>query len=444
MLDPKRRGLAGVGASFALVGVLGMADPGRAGTGRLLSSWMSRAPAIDGQIDAGEWEGAALVDLGAGILVRLGNDHRTLYLSVLDTGDPALDWTDILYLAFDDEGGSPPILDDGAWTNSLCQDTPNLGEGIFHFRTDQSISYAEWIAGTYCVPYQEIGGNASFHVASRPEGLTYEVALPLDGPLPLRATPGRRFGVWLRVQRDGAFPACLPSPCGGLTPFDYRNLVLASGGCNTGPQGFGDGPPWSGLPLDWTSLLTVGSGTGWVQSTLFADPVFCQDNSTGGSGAAACVSNAFHTSARTDSQLRMPMNLAGQSSATVRALATLVVDPNGAGTYEYLDFGVRRQDGTGNSELFWLGQDQSGAVVLPLSPGGGAAVVEFWFTHSAFSAGGIEGGFAQVDDVEVLCGPTLFADGFESGLTTHWGADGPQEPPPATQAPPGQRPRAGI
>ena len=51
--------------------------------------------------------------------------------------------------------------------------------------------------------------------------------------------------------------------------------------------------------------------------------------------------------------------------------------------------------------------------------------VEFWFTHSTFSDGGVEGGYAQVDDVELTCGPRIFADGFESGLTTHWSADSP-------------------
>jgi hypothetical protein len=40
-------------------------------------------------------------------------------------------------------------------------------------------------------------------------------------------------------------------------------------------------------------------------------------------------------------------------------------------------------------------------------------------------AGALDGGFAQVDDVELLCGPILFADGFDSGLTTHWSATVP-------------------
>ena len=41
------------------------------------------------------------------------------------------------------------------------------------------------------------------------------------------------------------------------------------------------------------------------------------------------------------------------------------------------------------------------------------------------TAGGIEGGYAQIDDYEVRCGPGLFADDFESGLSTHWSLTAP-------------------
>ena len=58
-------------------------------------------------------------------------------------------------------------------------------------------------------------------------------------------------------------------------------------------------------------------------------------------------------------------------------------------------------------------------------PVAGSPPVELRFTHSTFSAGGTEGGYAQIDEVELLCGPGIFTDGFESGLTTHWSADLP-------------------
>jgi hypothetical protein len=70
-------------------------------------------------------------------------------------------------------------------------------------------------------------------------------------------------------------------------------------------------------------------------------------------------------------------------------------------------------------------QAQSATVVLPLSLYFGNPLVELLFLHSTQSGGGVEGGYAQIDDVELLCGPVLFADGFQSGLTTHWSATTP-------------------
>ncbi len=417
--------LSWTGAKLVFLGLLILPEAGFAGTGRLLSQWMSRAPRIDGQIAAGEWDAAKLVDLGAGVTLRIGNDGRTLYLAILDSADPVFTSNDSVGLLFDDEGGVPPILDDGAFGSLLCHPTPDLGEGRIDLTFSQEVLYQEVPQSGFCLD-QILTGATSFRSVLRPEGLTYEAAIPLDGPSPLQAGPGERFGVAFLIYRDGGPVVCLPA-CATLGgPSDYRNLVLASGGCNTGPQDFGSGDPLVGLPLDWTSENTAGGGPGWVQvpPAQFGDPVFCQANDTGGAGGAACVANFFCTAPRTDSRLSMPLSLVGQTSATLRLRAVLVVDPNGAGQYEFLDLELRRQDGTGNSELYWVGQDQSGSVVLPLSLGG-SPVVELWFTHSAHSAGGVEGGYAQIDDVELTCGPILFADGFESGLTTHWSADLP-------------------
>jgi len=413
------------GTAFVLFALVGLSTAGFAGTGRLLSQWMSRAPRIDGQITAGEWDAAKLIDLGAGVTVRIGNDSRTLYLAVLDSADPIHTSNDSVGLLFDDEGGVPPVLDDGAFGSLVCHPTPDLGEGRIDLTHSQDVVYQEVPQGGFCLD-QIITDVTRFHSGLRPEGLTYELSIPLDGPAPLQAGPGERFGIVILVYRDGGPVVCLPDCSTVSDPSDYRNLVLASGGCNTGPQDFGAGDPQIGLPLDWTSEIVAGGGPGWVQSLppFYGDPVFCQGNDTGGTGAAACVANFFSTSPGTDSRLHMPLAVAGQTSATLRLRAVLMVDPNGGGQFEYLDLELRRQDGTGNSELYWVGQDQSGSVVLPLSLGG-SPVVELWFTHSAFSAGGVEGGYAQIDDVELLCGPVLFADGFESGLTTHWSADAP-------------------
>lgn len=419
-VGPMRR-LAHPLALVLLAGLLAFPEAGPAGTGRLLSGWMSQAPTIDGKIDAGEWSAASLVDLGDGVTVRIGSDGRTLYLALLDSADLGHGIGDAYQLYFDDEGGDAPVLDDDLYDNSGCQGVAELGEGLLSFEHDQNVDYYE-IAQSGACPYQFLPAWTSFRSLAQPEGVTYETAVPLDGPTPLRAGTGRRFGIALRVFRNGTAVACLPN-CAALNPPDYRNLILASGGCNTGPQNFGGGDPRIGLPLDWTSGLYTGSGQGWVQTLppFYGDPVFCDANDTGGSGAAACVANVFHTSPRTDAWLAMPLPIAGQTTATVRLRAVLVTDPGGAGQYEYLSFDVERHDGSGSTLGFWLGQDQSGALLLPL-PLGGSPPVEVVFTHSAFSTGGLEGGFAQVDDVELLCGPILFADGFESRLTTHWSA----------------------
>lgn len=407
-------------SAWTLAGAcLALSTAASAGTGRLVSPWVNRAPRIDGKLLPGEWNAARLVDLGAGVMLFVENDARTLYLAVLDTGDPTYTSNDSVTLLFDDEGGMPPILDDGAFGSVSCHTTPDPGEGRIDLTFSQEVFYQEILQSGFCLD-QVVTGAMRFHSALQPEGLTYEAAIPLDGPAPLQAGPGRRFGLALLVYRDGGPVACLPA-CATLSgPSDYRNLVLASGGCNTGPQSFGSGDPLVGLPLDWTSENTAGGGPGWVQAApaQFGDPVFCQANDTGGSGGAACVANYFCTAPRTDSLLRMPITLEGMTAATARLRASLTV----GGPAEYLDIGIRRLDTSGNTLLFWLDENRNESVDLWI-PVAGSLPIELWFTHSTFSAGGSEGGYAQVDDVELLCGPRIFTDGFESGLMTHWSAD---------------------
>lgn len=402
-------------ATLLLLGLLGLPATGFSGTGRLLSSWMSRAPRIDGRIVATEWGEAASIDLGGGVTVRIGNDQRTLYVAVLDSGDSTHGAGDALFLDFDDEGGVAPVLDDGAWGGATCQQNPTLGEGELALLDTQEARFREY-SGGYC-PAQSIRGRVSFRSAAQPEGVSYETAIPLDGSAPLRGGPGERFGLFLMLFRSGTQTACLPG-CGVNSVADFRNLILASGGCNSGPQRFDPT-----FPLDWTRELLSGSGQGWIPSLppLWGDPVFCQSNDTGGAGAAACVANALHTSPGTDALLRMPLSLAGQTSARVRLRATLVVDPNGLGSSDSLEIELRRLNGTTHTELSWIGLDQSGNLDLPLSPAGASPAVELGFTHST-SAGGLEGGFAQIDDVALLCA-LVHADSFESGDTSAW-ADG--------------------
>ena len=421
MHEFRKQKLGWTGPALALVGLLVLPKAGVAGTGRLLSQWMSQAPRIDGQLAAGEWSAATLVPTSnPDVTLSIGNDARTLYLAVLDAGDLGAGGVDMVFLPFDDEGGLSPILDDSAYANPTCLATPNLGEGGLTFQNGGNVQFDESYSGGAC-PSQIISDRMSYQSSPQLNGMSYEMAIPLDGRAPIQAGPGQRFAFYLRVFRNGALVACFPS-CMFIDPPAFRNLVLASGGCNTGPQTFGSGDPLVGLPLDWTSENTAGGGPGWVQAppAQFGDPVFCQANDTGGTGGSACVANFFCTAPRTDSLLRMPLALDGVTAATVRARAVLQV----AEPHEYLDIGIRRLDTSGNSLLFWLDENRNETVDLWI-PVAGSPPVEFWFTHSTFSGGGSEGGYAQIDDVELICGPRIFSDGFESGLKTHWSADLP-------------------
>ncbi len=407
-------------ATLVFLALFGHPAAGSAGTGRLLSQWMTRAPRIDGQLAAGEWSAATLVPTSnPDVTLRIGNDARTLYLAILDAGDLSTAGVDLVYLVFDDEGGVAPVLDDGAFANSICQQMPNLGEGNLGFGSFQDAWFEERLTGVTVCPGQSLADRMGYHTAPQPEGVTYEMAIPLDGPVPLRAGPGERFAFMLRVFRDGGLAACLPD-CPVQDPPNFRNLILASGGCNTGPQSFN-----SGLPLDWTSLVFIGSGDGWQQSSLFGDPVFCQDNVTGGSGTSACAANVFYTAPFTEADLYMPLPVSGQSTATVRFLASL---EQGAPS-DTLVAAAILEDLSTQSLLGWqanhAGQPVEFQLDLLSPPYLGNLPVKLGFGHITTTLGGVEGGYAQIDDVELLCGPTLFADGFESGLTTHWSSDLP-------------------
>ena len=398
-----------------------------AGTGRLVSQWMSRAPAIDGEIAAAEWSEARLVELGNGVSVRIGNDARTLYLAVLDAGDLELGEDDGLVLLFDDEGGTAPVLDDGSWAGLACHQAAEYGEGMLQIvdapsgPSSPSITFREYAAGTYC-PAQALDDRVSSSSTARPEGVTWEAAIPLDGTSPLRAGAGERFALFLLLYRDGAQAGCLPA-CSTVDVADFRNLVLASGGCNTGPQGFGSGQNQPDLPLDWSTDLGAGSGEAWVQSAVDGDQFYCGMNVTGGEGASACVTNVHYLSAEAEALLRLPLALAGQGSVTVRLRANFQSGASG----DFLAFGARYEQISFFSMLLW--QTSHGApggpgsaVELDLSLFTNNLPLELSFWHHTTTAGTSDGGFAQIDDVELLCGPILFADGFESGLATHWTA----------------------
>jgi hypothetical protein len=172
---------------LALLGalVIILPDAGVAGTGRLLASWMTEAPSLDGQITGAEWDQATQVDVGAGVTVRIGNDDGTLCLAVLDTLNPVYTAADALFLSYDDEGGTPPALDDGVWGNVGCQQATDLAEGVLVFPIDQTVLFQERAGAVSCASVP-IPAGARFASAEQAPGVTYEIAIPLDGPAPLR------------------------------------------------------------------------------------------------------------------------------------------------------------------------------------------------------------------------------------------------------------------
>ena len=407
------------GAALAWIALFGLGAAASAGTGRLLSSWMSGAPRLDGALETAEWSAATCLDLGAGVSLCVGNDARTLYLGVLDSNNPTSGPGDFFVLNFDDEGGAPPTLDDGAYANPVCQGSATLGEGNLLFPSTASVEFQEVVAPFTGCGALAIPGRVGFVAALPAAGLTFEAAIPLDGPSPLRVGPGQRFGARLLVYRDGVNVACLPT-CGSPLPSDFRNLVLASVGCNAAEQHLD-----SGLPLDWTNVLAEGGGQGWRPAGPSGDPVFCDQNDTGGTGSSACVSNFFYTAAESQSDLFVPIRVEGQATATLRFRGRL---EQGA-AFDSLLVQSRLRSGTIVSALTWQASHAAEAVEVTLDlsqpPYLGDPPVDLLFTHYTITAGGVEGGYAQVDDVELRCGPALFADGFESGLATHWSAQSP-------------------
>src|SRR6185503_15275523 len=82
--------------------------------------------------------------------------------------------------------------------------------------------------------------------------------------------------------------------------------------CNAGPITFE-----SGLPLDWILDVQAGGGPGWVQSSEFADPVFCQANVTGAAGKAACAADVLAESNPGFSEIVAPVSFDGFSDAAL-------------------------------------------------------------------------------------------------------------------------------
>ncbi len=407
-------------AALATVAGLGLAGAAEAGAGRLLARWMNLAPAIDGQTSAFDWSGALITSAGSGLTLAIGNDARTLYIAVQDAGNLAVGPGDFVGLSFDDEGGTAPVHDDGAWLNSGCQATANAGEGNLIFAADGTVTYQEMVAPfTGCAPLA-IPGRTRHAAGNSPQGSIFEIAIPLDGPAPLRLAAGERFGLRIQIYRDGTNVGCLPDCAGGPLPADFQNLVLASAGCNTGVQHLD-----AGLPLDWTPRRVPAAAGGWVATGPSGDPVFCDEPQQGPGGSAACVADFDYPAAIAASHLDAPPAVTGCTTATSRYLATHVQGEPSAFLSLLTWSGASMRD----NPLTWQQPHTLETVSVALALDQVPYIPNFepdrisWY-HGTL-AGGIEGGYAQIDDLEILCGPGLFADDFESGLTTHWSATAP-------------------
>jgi len=226
MLDFRHRQLGWARTAVVTLGVLALPEAGVAAARPLESQWLLWAPTINGRMAAREWSEARVFDLRQGVAVWIGNDADTLYLAVLDAGDQSHDWNDKLWVVFDDEGGIAPILYDNWYDNPWCQATPELGEGWLSFNQDQNVVYVEFLREINCAP-QIVSGRMSYRSLMGPEGLTYEVAIPLNGPTALQANAGERFGVLVMLVRDGFEFASLSIAVQG-NPLDLVELALAS------------------------------------------------------------------------------------------------------------------------------------------------------------------------------------------------------------------------
>lgn len=122
----------------------------------------SKAPTINGVVDVNEWSDALHWDVsgtaGAGepVMMYIKHDDRYLYLAYVDYNDSSISSGnyDQFGLYFDDEGGTPPILYDRAWTHDSCNEYPG-GEGNYWIGdfSGRQVDWREIVSGpNYCDP----------------------------------------------------------------------------------------------------------------------------------------------------------------------------------------------------------------------------------------------------------------------------------------------------
>jgi hypothetical protein len=189
---------------------------------------------------------------------------------------------------------------------------------------------------------------------------------------------------------------------------------LAALGCNGDSAAAFD----PAFPLDWE---VTGSGSAvWKLSGTIGGECGVA-NSTGSSGHSACVvyNGAFDGAA---SSLSSPwFSLSRQTSAMLAFRGVYAESPSNVSSHLVLEI---TSDGSSWSPILdWTSAHGVGggeAVQVDLSTYAGQPRVRLRWRFAM--ASGVTGG-AQVDEVKVVCGPFLFADGFETGFTTHWPAE---------------------
>lgn len=390
-------------------------------TSRLVVPITGAPVAVDGQLDS-TWAAAETFWIGIDIFhitFRALHDGRTLYLFVDDLTDDQHEPGAGAAIWFDDEGGVPPLLRDGAWTQADCHAQWNRGEGrLGWFLTSQSPAawwevFEEKTSGPTC-PWvvDQQGAAAAIFFEPLYSGLATEVALPIDGTSAVEAAPGREIGLAVEsvfVSQGLSYQMGFWPEPGASLPSSFGQVALAALGCNTPFEAFEDA-----FPLDWEDDTPIHEG--WALSG--ADGCGAA-NSTGGSGDAACVVYDGSLEGIGANLVSPWLSLHGRSGATLRYRAAYSEQVSSGSSLAL----QATTDGTTWAPLLtWSSSHATGeAVTVDLTPYAGAPRLRLRWRLSV--ATGLAA--AQVDEVRVECGPELFRDTFESGLTTHWSATVP-------------------
>ena len=414
-------------SALLLAGWSGSAAALFAGTSnpKLVVPYTTEPIAIDGFSDAA-WAASEAFVIGIDIFVvtfQALHDGRTLYVLVdnatafeFEAGTGAAIW-------FDDEGGAAPQLWDDAWTAPTCSAFANRGEGRLGWfltappTTAHEERWEEITSGGTC-PFElgQNGSSAAIYLAPPASGFTTEVALPLDGASALAAVSGEEFGLFVQsIYVSQGIPIAVGywPTMGGALPPAFGNTALAALACNFGLAGFDPH-----FPADW---LDEGSGgSGWLRS----GGAGCGTaNGTGGAGESACVVRGSPPFPVNASLVSPWFSLRGQTAATLTYRAAYA---DAAGSADRLDLEVRTATVSWTPLLSWTqshGVPGGELVNVDLSALASEARVQLRWRYSVQEGGAGFG--AQVDEVRIRCAPQLFADAFESGLTTHWSATVP-------------------